>query len=127
MVCDSVRAALARLAGAGAELAEVSNPRHEDTYHAWVAICVEGAQSVMLKGNNTGTNWSGFYNTQLLDNVAKSSRARPNDMGVMVKYVLLFGEYMQNDYTAATTPRRRTCAASSRRATRTCSSRATCW
>ena len=79
-------------------MTEVSNPRHEDAYHVWVPMCVEGAQAVMLKGNNTGTNWRGFYNTQLLDNVAKGSRARPNDMGVMVKYVLLFGEYMQSDY-----------------------------
>ena len=72
-VSEKVRAAVDRLAGAGAEVAEVSNPRHEDTYHVWLPICVEGAQSVMLKGNNTGTNWAGFYNTQLLDNVAKSA------------------------------------------------------
>ena len=98
VVSDSVRAAVDRLAGAGAEVTEVSNPRHEDAYHVWVPLCVEGAQSVMLKGNNTGTNWRGFYNTQLLDNVAKGARARPNDMGVMVKYVLLFGEYMQSEY-----------------------------
>ena len=98
VVSDSVRAAVDRLAGEGAEVTEVSNPRHEDAYHVWVPMCVEGAQSVMLKGNNTGTNWRGFYNTQLLDNVAKGARARPNDMGVMVKYVLLFGEYMQSDY-----------------------------
>ena len=98
VVSEKVRAAVDRLAGEGAEVTEVSNPRHEDAYHVWVPICVEGAQSVMLKGNNTGTNWRGFYNTQLLDNVAKGARARPNDMGVMVKYVLLFGEYMQSEY-----------------------------
>ena len=98
VVYEKVRAAVDRLAGEGAEVSEVSNPRHEDAYHVWVPMCVEGAQAVMLKGNNTGTNWRGFYNTQLLDNVVKAARARPNDMGVMVKYVLLFGEYMQSDY-----------------------------
>ena len=98
VVSAKVRGAVERLAGAGAEVAEVSNPRHEDGYHVWLPICVEGAQSVMLKANNTGTNWAGFYNTQLLDNTAKSARARANDMGVSVKMVLLFGEYMQSTY-----------------------------
>ena len=97
-VCEKVRAALERLAGAGAEVAEVSNPRHEDALHVWRPIIVEGAQAFMMKGNNTGTNWMGFYNTQLLDNVAKGARARPGDMGVSVKMTLLFGEYMHSAY-----------------------------
>ena len=127
MVSDSVRAAVDRLAGAGAEVTEVSNPRHEDAYHVWVPLCVEGAQSVMLKGNNTGTNWRGFYNTQLLDNVAKGARARPNDMGVMVKYVLLFGEYMQSEYYNRYYAKAQNIRTRSRRATTICWNPATCW
>ena len=98
VVSDKVRAAVDRLAGAGAEVAEVSNPRHEDALHVWRPIIAEGAQAFMLKANNTGTNWMGFYNTQLLDNVAKSARARAGDTGAMVKMTLLFGEHMQSAY-----------------------------
>ena len=98
VVSDKVRAAVERLAAAGAEVTEVSNPRHEDGFHVWRPIVVEGAQAFMLKANNTGTNWLGFYNTQLLDNVAKGARARPHDLGAMVKMTLLLGEYMNGDY-----------------------------
>ncbi len=98
VVYEKVRTAVDRLVDAGATAAEVSNPRHEDAYHVWLPICVEGAQAFMLKGNGIGSNWAGFYNTQLLDNTAKATRARANDMGVTVKMVLLFGEYMQTEY-----------------------------
>jgi len=93
-----VRDAIARLKKKGASVTKVSNPRHEDAFHLWNIIILEGSTAFMLKGNGIGTNWAGFYNTQLLDNVAKSARSRINDLSVVAKLVLLGGEYMQNDY-----------------------------
>ena len=97
-VDKKVRAAISRLKKQGADIKKVSNPRHSDAYHIWNAMILEGSTAFMLKGNGIGTNWSGFYNTQLLDNVAKSAKARINDISVVAKLVLLAGEYMQTDY-----------------------------
>lgn len=98
IVDKKVRDAIARLKRKGARVSKVSNPMHEDAFHIWNAIIVEGASAFMLKSNNVGTNWSGFYNTQLLDTVAKSGKARINDLSITAKLVLLAGEYMQTDY-----------------------------
>jgi amidase len=97
-VDKKVRAALQRLKKKGASLTKVSNPRHEDAFHLWSIIILEGAAAFMLKGNGVGTNWAGFYNSQLLDNVAKSAKSRINDISVSAKLVLLAGEYLQSDY-----------------------------
>jgi len=98
IVDKKVRDAVARLKKKGASVTKVSNPLHEDAFHLWSLIILEGAASFMMKGNGVGTNWAGFYNTQLLDNVAKSAKSRINDLSVVAKLVLLAGEYMQSDY-----------------------------
>ena len=98
VVDTKVRNALARLKKKGASVTKVSNPRHQDAFHLWSVIILEGAAAFMLKGNGIGTNWAGFYNSQLLDNVAKSAKSRINDISISAKLVLLAGEYLQNDY-----------------------------
>ena len=98
VVDTKVRNAITRLKKKGASVTKVSNPRHEDAFHLWNIIILAGATEFMLKGNGIGTNWAGFYNSQLLDNVAKSAQARINDLSVVAKLVLLAGEYMQSDY-----------------------------
>jgi len=97
-VDKKVRDTIARLKKKGASITKVSNPRHQDAFHLWSIIILEGATAFMLKGNGIGSNWSGFYNSQLLDNVAKSAKSRINDISVSAKLVLLAGEYLQNDY-----------------------------
>jgi amidase len=98
VVDKKVRDTIGRLKKKGASVTKVSNPRHEDAFHLWNIIILEGATAFMMKGNGIGTNWSGFYNSQLLDNVAKSAKARINDLSATAKLVLLAGEYLQNDY-----------------------------
>ena len=98
VVDKKVRDSVARLKKKGASVTQVSNPRHEDAFHLWNLIILEGAAAFMMKGNGVGSNWAGFYNTQLLDNVAKSAKSRINDLSVVAKLVLLAGEYMQSDY-----------------------------
>ena len=98
VVDTKVRNAIARLKKKGASVTKVSNPRHQDAFHLWSVIILEGAAAFMLKGNGIGTNWAGFYNSQLLDNVAKSAKSRINDISISAKLVLLAGEYLQNDY-----------------------------
>jgi len=93
-----VKEAIGRLEHAGAVAADISIPFHYDAYHIWNGVAVEGAAEFMLKGNNTGTNWTGFYNTSLLDTVARGAKARPNDWPNTVKLLLLLGEYLNRNY-----------------------------
>lgn len=97
-VDESVRAAAKRLGALGASVEEVSIPMHIDGAYIFTAIIREGATDFMVKGYNTGTNWQGFYNTGLLDAVARGFNSRPNDLPVTVKTVMLMGEYMKRYY-----------------------------
>ena len=93
-----VRAAADRLREQGATVEEVSIPMHVDGAYIFSTIITEGAAEFMLRGNNTGTNWQGFYNTGVLDAVARGVAARPNDLPPTVKTVMLTGEYMKRYY-----------------------------
>ena len=98
VVDAKVRAAALRLREHGATVEEVSIPMHIDGAYIFTAIIREGATEFMVKGNNTGSNWQGFYNTNMLDAVARGVAARPNDLPVTVKTVMLMGEYMKRYY-----------------------------
>ena len=98
VVDAKVRAAARRLAEQGAVVEEVSIPMHIDGAYIFTAIIREGATEFMVKGNNTGSNWQGFYNTAMLDAVARGVAARPNDLPPTVKTVMLTGEYMKRHY-----------------------------
>ena len=52
----------------------------------------------MMKGYNSGTNWSGHYNTRLQEWIGRSLDSRPNDLPVPGKLVLILGEYMHRNY-----------------------------
>lgn len=97
-VDEKVRAAAARLEKAGAVVSEVSVPMHYDGLRIWFAVAVEGPTEFMLKGYGAGTNWLGYYDTQLLDHMAKSLKTRANDLPLTVKNVLLLGEYLHRNY-----------------------------
>ena len=98
VVDTKVRAAARRLEEQGATVEEVSIPMHFDGAYIFTAIIREGAHEFMAKGNNAGTNWQGFYNTNLLDAVARGVAARPNDLPPTVKTVMLTGEYLKRYY-----------------------------
>jgi amidase len=93
-----VRDAAERLRGLGAEVDEVSVPAHLDGMHVYVAIMMEGATEFMIKAGGAGTNWAGWYNTQLAEACARGLKARPHDVPPTVLSVLLTGEYMRRAY-----------------------------
>ena len=76
----------------------MSVPMHRDGIHIWNAIAIEGATSLMIKGNGMGTNWKGKYNTGLLDAFSKGRLTRPNDLSETTKLVMLTGQYMTDHY-----------------------------
>jgi len=98
IVDETVRRAAKKLAELGARVDDVSVPMHNDGYHIWNAIIIEGSTELMIKGNGFGSNWDGHYTTSLLDAYARGWRSRPNDMAETVKMVLFTGEYMKRYY-----------------------------
>src|SRR3954469_14402438 len=61
----AVRGAADALAGAGADVEEVSVPMHRDGLAIWNAIAIEGATDLMVRGDAFGTNHKGHYTTDL--------------------------------------------------------------
>ncbi|HEV7863604.1 MAG TPA: amidase [Acidimicrobiia bacterium] len=94
-VDEAVQEAARRLEKAGAAVGPVSVPMHRQGLPVWMAIAMEGATELMVKGNATGTNWKGHYITSLLDAYGRGRRARVNDLADTVKLVMLFGEYLR--------------------------------
>ena len=97
-VDSAVRAAAARLETIGATVTDISIPQHIDGVAIWTAIAAEGATDLMIKGNGGGTNWQGYYATNMIEAYARGWRSRPNDLPDTVKLVLFVGEYMQRSY-----------------------------
>jgi amidase len=94
----AVRAAAEALAGAGAEVQEVSVPMHRDGLAIWNAIATEGATELMVRGDGFGTNHKGHYTTDLVDFYGRARRARGSDYSVTVKLTVLLGHYLSETY-----------------------------
>ncbi|MEZ5102307.1 MAG: amidase [Thermoleophilia bacterium] len=94
----AVRATIQRLEAAGAIATEISIPMHVDAFHVWNVVAIEGATEFMLKGRGAGTNWEGFYNTNLIDMVGRGFDSRATDFPTTVKLLLLLGEHMYRAY-----------------------------
>jgi amidase len=97
-VDEAVRSAAESLRGQGATVEAVSIPWHRDGVHVWNGIGVEGALSLMVRGNGGGTNLKGFYNTTVMDAYNRGRLRDGGDLSVTVKLVTLLGEYMQTRY-----------------------------
>ena len=67
---------------------------HLDGVRIFFGFYAEGAAEFMIKGNFTGTNWMGFYNQTLAEAYGRAWRARPDDLSVAFKSILLLGEYL---------------------------------
>ena len=96
-VDERVRAAVAQLEAIGATVREISIPEHLVGVAVWTPIGVEGTVDFMMNGNGFGTNWKGLYVTSLIDRYARW-RERADELSHSLKYVILLGQYMQNQY-----------------------------
>jgi amidase len=97
-VDEAVRAAAARLEGAGATVEEVSVPLHSDGLAIWNAVALEGATELMVRGNAFGTNHKGHHTTDLVDFYGRARRERANDYSITVKVTVLFGAWVAERY-----------------------------
>lgn len=92
-VDEAVRAAVARLAAAGADVTEVSVPWHADVPHLWAVIGTDGAYGQMLEGNGYGMNVPGLYDPELIGHFARGRREHAAGMSVTLKLASLVGRY----------------------------------
>lgn len=96
-VDERVRAAVAQLEAIGATVREISIPEHLVGVAVWTPIGVEGTVDCMMHGNGYGTNWKGLYVTSLIARYA-GWRERADELSHSLKYVILLGQYMLNQY-----------------------------
>ena len=95
-VDETVRAALDRLAAAGAEVRQVSIPEHLWAAAVWSVIATEGGAWQMLRGNGYGLNHRGQYNPEIMEAFRDGWQRHGDEVSHSVKYVALFGQYMLN-------------------------------
>ena len=96
-VDEKVRNAAELLKRLGAKVEPISVPMHLNSVAIWTPIGVEGTVDFMMQGNGFGTNWKGLYVTSLLRAYA-SWRYRADELSESLKYVILLGQYMLDQY-----------------------------
>jgi amidase len=97
-VDETVRAAVAALAKAGAVVREISVPWHRDGLHVWNVIATDGATNQMIDGNGYGLNSSGLYDPELIAHYAAGRREHAAEMSEPLKLTTLLGRYMIDRY-----------------------------
>ena len=95
-VDEKVRQAVNRFKKLGATVREISIPEHLVGIAVWTPIGVEGTADLM-NGNGFGTNWKGLFATSLINRVA-GWQARSDELSDSLKYVVLLGQYMLDQY-----------------------------
>ncbi len=97
-VDETVRAAIAALAAAGADVTEISLPWHRDGLHVWNVIATDGATNQMIDGNGYGMNVPGLYDPELIAHYAKGRREQAAEMSESLKLTALLGRYAIDRY-----------------------------
>ena len=95
---ETVRAAIGRLAAAGAQVSEVSIPWHRDAMHVWTVIGTDGVVTQMVDGNAFGMNWPGRYDPELVDHYARGRREHADEIPETVKAAIFAGRYAIDRY-----------------------------
>ena len=97
-VDETVRAAVAVLARAGATVRPVSIPWHRDAMHVWTVIATDGVVAQMIDGNGFGMNWPGRYDPDLIGHYARGRREHADALPDTVKMTIFCGRYTLDRY-----------------------------
>lgn len=96
-VDDAVRAAIARLAEAGATVSELSLPWHTHGPHIWNVLATDGAAYQMLDGNGYGMNWEGLYDPELIAHYGRGRVTHADELSDTIKLVALCGRFSMTE------------------------------
>ena len=95
---ETVRAAIARLAAAGAQVSEVSVPWHRDAMAVWTVIGTDGVLTQMVDGSGFGMNWPGRYDPELIAHYARGRREHADAIPETVKAAIFAGRHAIDHY-----------------------------
>ncbi len=93
----AVREAAKILAKLGATVEEIDIPMHKLGLAIWVPIAVEGVYEQVFRGNALGSNWKGFYHSNLLE-AHSAWRERANMFSEILKLGVLAAEHLRGAY-----------------------------
>jgi len=96
-VNEVVQAAISDLEAAGAEVTEVSIPRHLDGWTISSPILRYGTGQVMLQ-NGAASGFDGWYDTGAMEYLGRAIEARGSDLPDSVIQTLLVSEYIRREY-----------------------------
>jgi amidase len=96
-VTEVVQEAISDLEAAGAEVTEVSVPRHLDGRTISTPILRYGMGQVM-KQNGAASGFDGWYDTGAMAYLGRALEARSSDLPPSVKNTLFVSEYLRQEY-----------------------------
>jgi len=99
-VNEVVQEAISDLEVAGAEVTEVSVPRHLDGRTISTPILRYGMGQVMLQ-NGVPSGFDGWYDTGAVEYLGRALAARSSDLPPSVKNTLFVSEYLRQEYEGA--------------------------
>jgi amidase len=97
-VDECVTAAANAFAKIGARVSTVSIPWHRDGGAMTAAIASEGALATIMAGYGMGTNWKGYYSTDILEAFAHGLETKANKLSQTAKLFSMLGQYMRQRY-----------------------------
>ena len=97
-VDEAVRAAAQRFEALGATVVDLSLPFHRDGLPIYMGVGLEGVSRVMAAAGGMGSSWLGRYPTDLMQALSDAMRNRAERLTPGVKFILLLGEHMQEQY-----------------------------
>jgi amidase len=100
-VDEAVRAAAGVLGELGATVVEASVPEHLYAMDVHASILLQGACEFMARGNGIGLPGKGFYDAALAEALARGRRLQSDELFASVKYALVLGGYLWDEYGGA--------------------------
>lgn len=100
-VDETVRAAAAGLGALGAAVADVSVPEHLYAMDVHASVLLQGGSEFMMRGNGIGLPGKGFYDAALAEAAARGARLHADELFASVKFAMVMGGYLWEEYGGA--------------------------
>jgi len=97
----AVRDAAFALRDLGATVEDVSVPEHLYSMDVHASILLQGCSEFMVRGNGIGLPGKGFYDPSLAEAAARGRRLQADQLFASVKYALVMGGYLWEEYGGA--------------------------
>lgn len=97
----TVRAAAARFIALGATVEEISVPEHLYSMDIHTSILLQGGSEAMVAGNGIGMPGKGFMDASLAESMGRARRTQADQLFASVKYAMVIGGYLWDEYGGA--------------------------